>query len=131
MNKVSKANKSKENNLLAISTPQRMFPNLNHKLEVIHEHTRTSFDAIEIQSPKYKRASSPDSLNYRRLPMAGLFNVVKQVESSEGDHVEEVDSVDGQDPDTFFQENDLPLVTKLSQIEEDTNENEETLLKVS
>ena len=60
MNKVSKANKSKENNLLAITTPQRMFANLNHKLEVIHEHTRASFDAIEIQSPKYKRASSPD-----------------------------------------------------------------------
>ena len=63
--------------------------------------------------------------------MAGLFKVEKQVESSEEELVEEVDSVDGQDPDTFFQENDLPLVTKLSRIEEDTNENEETLLKVS
>ena len=101
-------------NSLAITTSQRMFPNLDHKLEVIYEHTRASFDAIEIQSPKYKRACSPDLLNYRRLPMAGLFNVEKIVESSEEEHSEEVDSVDGQDPDTFFQENDLPLVTKLS-----------------
>ena len=63
--------------------------------------------------------------------MAGLFNVEKTEESLEEEDVEETDSVDGQDPDTFFQENDLPLVTKLSQIEEDVNENEETLLKVS
>ena len=128
---MSKANKCKPKNLIALTTSQRMFPNLNNKLEVIHEHTRASFDAIEIQSPKYKRASSPDLLNYKRLPMAGLFNIEKTEESLEEEDVEEADSVDGQDPDTFFQENDLPLVTKLSQIEEEINENEETLLKVS
>ena len=34
--------------------------------------------------------------------MSGLFNAEKTEESSEEEHDKDVDSVDGQDPDTFF-----------------------------
>ena len=55
--------------------------------------------------------------------MQGLFQVD---ESSEEDQNPNIDEIDGQDPDAFFQENDLPLVTKLSLIEECTNEMDDT-----